>query len=68
MTTTPTPKARRGFAAMDPEKRREIARKGGHAQRKRSFLMDPGLASRAGKLGGLASAAARKARRETVDA
>lgn len=27
----PVPRARRGFAAMDPEKQREIARKGGRA-------------------------------------
>jgi len=44
-----------GFAAMSPEKRREIARKGGLSvpDEKRSFSQDRGLAARAGKKGGL---------------
>lgn len=54
---TPPPKKRRGFAAMDPEKRREIARKGGAAvpADKRSFATQEGLAARAGSKGGEAS-------------
>lgn len=51
MNTTKTP---RGFAAMDPEKRREIARKGGAAvpADKRSFAKDRELAALAGAIGG----------------
>jgi general stress protein YciG len=47
-------KARRGFAAMDPEKQREIARKGGASvpDDKRSFSQDRDLAARAGRAGG----------------
>ncbi|WP_424362948.1 general stress protein [Methylocystis parvus] len=47
-------KSTRGFASMSPEKRREIARKGGLAvpAEKRSFSQDPALASKAGKKGG----------------
>ena len=48
------PKARRGFAAMSPEKRREIARKGGASvpSEKRSFSQSPDLAAKAGRKGG----------------
>lgn len=48
------PKARRGFAAMDPEKQREIARKGGQSvpSDKRSYSANRDLARAAGKLGG----------------
>jgi uncharacterized protein len=48
-TSTP-----RGFAAMDREKQREIARKGGAnvPRDKRSFARDPALASEAGRKGG----------------
>lgn len=51
MTKTAKP---RGFAAMDPQKRREIAAKGGAAIKPedRSFAKDRGLAARAGALGG----------------
>lgn len=44
----------RGFASMDPEKQREIARKGGKSvpAEKRSFFMDRDLAARAGRKGG----------------
>jgi uncharacterized protein len=44
----------RGFALMDEEKLREIARKGGESvpQEKRSFSKDHGLASEAGRKGG----------------
>jgi general stress protein YciG len=63
MTTNPTadpsaPKAksRRGFASMSPEKRTEIARKGGSnvPSDKRSFSTRPGLAAQAGAKGGKA--------------
>jgi hypothetical protein len=39
---TERPRGRRGFAAMDPERRREIARKGGASvpSEKRSFAKD----------------------------
>lgn len=52
--TEVTKKQMRGFACMSPEKRREIARKGGASvpKDKRSFAKDPGLAMRAGRKGG----------------
>ena len=51
------PRARRGFAAMNPERRREIARKGGASVpgEKRSFAKDRDLAASAGRKGGEAS-------------
>lgn len=51
---TTKPKARRGFAAMDPDKRREIARKGGASVNpaNRSFAKDRDLAAAAGAAGG----------------
>ncbi|WP_394760584.1 general stress protein [Phenylobacterium sp.] len=59
MTTPETtkPKARRGFAAMNPERRREIARKGGASvpSEKRSFAKDRDLAAAAGRKGGESS-------------
>lgn len=47
-------KGKRGFASMTPEKRREIASKGGKSvpAEKRSFSQDPALASKAGRKGG----------------
>jgi uncharacterized protein len=44
----------RGFASMDPEKQRAIARKGGESvpHEKRSFSQNPGLAAQAGRKGG----------------
>ena len=50
--TAPRP---RGFAAMSPEKRREIAAKGGAslAPEQRSFARDPELARTAGQKGGM---------------
>jgi len=47
-------KSRRGFAAMSPEKRSEIARMGGRAvpAEKRSFSADRSLAATAGHKGG----------------
>lgn len=55
------PKSKRGFAAMSPEKRREISAKGGAAvdPAKRSFSTDKSLAAKAGAAGG---GAARKPR------
>ena len=49
-------KSRRGFASMSPEKRREIASKGGKsvAPENRSFSKDRSLAARAGRKGGMA--------------
>jgi len=49
-------KSRRGFASMSPEKRREIASKGGQsvAPENRSFSKDRTLAARAGRKGGMA--------------
>jgi uncharacterized protein len=46
--------SKRGFASMNPEKQREIARKGGQSvpDGKRSFSQNPELASRAGRKGG----------------
>lgn len=46
--------ATRGFASMDLEKRRAIARKGGESvpNEKRSFSQDPELAAKAGRKGG----------------
>src|ERR1700759_131254 len=51
------PRARRGFAAMNPDRRREIARKGGASVpgEKRSFAKDRDLAASAGRKGGEAS-------------
>ena len=44
-------KQRRGFAAMDPERRKEIASKGGRSVKaeNRSFSKDRELAATAGK-------------------
>ncbi|MDB5460839.1 MAG: hypothetical protein JWO72_2580 [Caulobacteraceae bacterium] len=49
--------SKRGFAAMDEKKQREIAAKGGASvpDDKRSFSQDPKLASEAGRKGGEAS-------------
>lgn len=49
-----TTKRMRGFAAMDQERRREIARKGGQSvpDEKRSFYQDRSLAAEAGRRGG----------------
>lgn len=52
-----TTKSNRGFAAMSPERRREIARKGGAAvaPENRSFSKSRDLAATAGKKGSEAS-------------
>lgn len=57
MQTETKPKSRRGFAAMDPERQREIARTGGAAvpADKRSFSKDRTLAAAAGAVGGSTS-------------
>ena len=49
--------SKRGFAAMSPEKRQEIARKGGASVpgHKRSFAKNKDLAAEAGRRGGQAS-------------
>jgi uncharacterized protein len=54
MTDKAPKKSKRGFAALTPEKRREIAAMGGKSvpAEKRSFSADPKLAAKAGKIGG----------------
>lgn len=53
---TKNKRCRRGFAGMDPEKVRQIARMGGAAvpHHLRSFSKDPELAAAAGRKGGAA--------------
>lgn len=57
MPETPPKKksTRRGFAGMTPERRREIAAKGGRSipPEKRGFSKDPEKARAAGRIGGL---------------
>lgn len=55
------PKSKRGFASMDPERRREVARKGGQSvpASKRTWS-DPLVASAAGRKGGVATKASRQ--------
>ena len=47
-------RSNRGFASMDEDKQREIARRGGESvpDEKRSFSQAPGLAAAAGRRGG----------------
>jgi general stress protein YciG len=54
MTKEPKPKSKRGFASMDPEKRRAIASMGGKSvpAESRSFSQNTDLASKAGRKGG----------------
>lgn len=61
--TTPKPK---GFAALSPERRREISSMGGKAQppEKRSFSKDRDLASAAGRTGGQNSRGGGRAKEE----
>jgi general stress protein YciG len=61
-TTSGRGTSNRGFASMDPEKQREIARKGGESvpNEKRSFSQDRALAAQAGRKGGEASQGARR--------
>jgi general stress protein YciG len=58
MTHERTSAAVRGFASMDVDKQREIARKGGAnvPHEKRSFALDRALAAAAGRKGGRAVA------------
>ena len=53
--------SRRGFASMDPERQREIARKGGASvpADKRAFSQNRSLAVNAGRKGGEASSGPR---------
>lgn len=53
-TKTATDTSNRGFASMDDDKQREIARKGGEnvAPEDRSFSKDHELAAEAGRKGG----------------
>jgi general stress protein YciG len=53
-SATPVRSSGRGFAAMDPERQREIARKGGRSvpDEKRSFSQNRELAAAAGRKGG----------------
>jgi len=53
--------SKRGFASMNPDRQREIARKGGASvpSEKRSFSQDRSLAAQAGRKGGEASHANR---------
>jgi len=55
--TKPSGISRRGFASMDPEKQRALARKGGASvpADKRSFSQNRQLAASAGRKGGEAS-------------
>lgn len=57
-------KSKRGFASMDPERQREIARKGGSsiAPEKRSFSRNKELAIAAGRKGGMATVANKAAK------
>lgn len=57
----------RGFAAMDAEKQREIARKGGRSvpNEKRSFSQNHQLASEAGRKGGRSSHINRQPQKNT---
>ena len=54
MDPQPPKKSTRGFASMDPEKRRKIASMGGKSvsAEKRSFAQNRDLAARAGEKGG----------------
>lgn len=60
--TSQSGKSNRGFASMDREKQRAIARKGGESvpNEKRSFSQDRSLAAAAGRKGGEASQGARR--------
>ncbi len=54
--------SKRGFASMDPQRQREIARKGGASvpSEKRSFSQDRQLAAKAGRKGGESSHGSRR--------
>lgn len=61
-SSTPAPPKPRGFAAMDPEKRREIAVRGGKnvPRDRRAYAQNRELASAAGKKGGAISRRSKK--------
>lgn len=63
-------KAKRGFAAMSLEKRREIARKGGQSVKpeNRAFAQNRELAAEAGRKGGSQSPGKRRRRRVVAPA
>lgn len=65
MIKTKRRKAKRGFAAMTPERRREIARKGGQSVKpeNRAFAQNRELAADAGRKGGSQSPGKRRRRR-----
>jgi len=65
MIKTKKRKAKRGFAAMTPERRREIARKGGQSVKpeNRAFAQNRELAADAGRKGGSQSPGKRRRRR-----
>jgi general stress protein YciG len=66
---TPT-KKKRGFAAMDPEKRKELARKGGQSvpKEKRYFSTNKDAAASNGARGGRRAQTERRIRaRKTLD-
>jgi general stress protein YciG len=65
MVGTRRRKAKRGFAAMSLEKRREIASKGGQAVKpeNRAFAQNRELASEAGRKGGAQSPGKRRRRK-----
>jgi len=44
----------RGFASMDPDRHREVSRRGGQVSRGGGFAANPALAREAGRKGGLA--------------
>lgn len=54
--------SKRGFASMDPQRQREIARKGGASvpSEKRSFSQNRALAAAAGRKGGESSHGSRR--------
>jgi general stress protein YciG len=63
-------KGRRGFAAMDGDKQRDLAARGGRSvpPGKRSFARDPGLAAEAGRKGGGHAHSGEKASRRDAGA
>lgn len=62
MNNETKPKSARGFASMNPERQKEIARMGGRSvpSEQRSFARNKDLAREAGRRGGLATPAAKR--------
>ncbi len=48
-------RGRRGFGSMDPDRHREVSRRGGQVSRGGGFAANPALAREAGRKGGLAA-------------